>query len=378
MIHIVKQGDSLYAIAKRFGTTVESIVSINEIPDPDVLVIGQALVLPSNPSPNRPTIETNLYVEWYTEVPAERVLEQVEKVASNLTYMMPFSYEVLRDGSLTEMNWGTLSEIAKEQQVETVIVIANIEDYGFNASLAHTIFTDEAVKTNLFKQAVAEAEKRGTKHIHIDFEYMEATDRENYVNFIKEFKEFAKGYVISVTLPPKTSADQPGRWYEAFDYKAIGEVADFVVIMTYEWGYSGGPPMAVSPIGPVRRVLEYAKTEILPSKIMMGQNLYGYDWTLPYKVGNPNARALSPQQAIQLAKNRNAAIEYDQNAQAPFFHYWQNGIEHEVWFEDARSIQAKFKLLIELQLLGIAYWHSGFDFPQNWYLLHEMFQVKKK
>lgn len=159
MIHIVKQGDSLYAIAKRFGTTVESIVSINEIPDPDVLVIGQALVLPSTPSPNRPTIETNLYVEWYTEVPAERVLEQVEKVASNLTYMMPFSYEVLRDGSLTEMNWGTLSEIAKEQQVETVIVIANIEDYGFNATLAHTIFTDEAVKTNLFKQAVAEAEK---------------------------------------------------------------------------------------------------------------------------------------------------------------------------------------------------------------------------
>jgi len=378
LIHIVKQGDSLYAIAKRIGTTVEILVSINEIPDPDVLVLGQALVLPSTPSPNRPTIETNLYVEWYTEVPSQRVLEQVEKVAPNLTYMMPFSYEVLRDGSLTQMDWATLSEIAKENQVETVIVIANIENYAFNSSLAHAIFTDEEVKMNLFKQAVAEAEKRGSNHIHLDFEYMEADDRENYVNFIKEFKEFAKGYIISVTLPPKTSDDQPGKWYEAFDYKAIGEVADFVVIMTYEWGYSGGPPMAVSPIGPVRRVLEYAKTEIPPNKIMMGQNLYGYDWILPYKVGNPIAKALSPQQAIQLAKNRNAAIEYDQNAQAPYFNYWQDGVEHEVWFEDARSIQAKFTLLKELQLLGIAYWHSGFDFPQNWYLLNEMFQVKKK
>ena len=84
--------------------------------------------------------------------------------------------------------------------------------------------------------------------------------------------------------------------------KAIGEVVDFVVIMTYEWGYSGGPPMAVSPIGPVRKVLEYAVTEMTPNKIMMGQNLYGYDWTLPYKPGNPFAKALSPQQAIQLAK----------------------------------------------------------------------------
>ena len=195
--------------------------------------------------------------------------------------MMPFAYEVKRDGSLTSMDWGSLSEVAKTHRVETVIVLVNIENYAFSDTLAHTIFTNENVKKNVFAQTVAEAEKRGTKHIHIDFEYIDKEDRENYVNFLKEFKEFAKGYAISATLAPKTSADQNGKWYGGFDYKGIGEVADFVVIMTYEWGYSGGPPMAVSPIGPVRKVLEYAVTEIEPSKIMMGQNLYGYDWTLP-------------------------------------------------------------------------------------------------
>ena len=45
-----------------------------------------------------------------------------------------------------------------------------------------------------------------------------------------------------------------------------------------------------------------------PKKILMGQNLYGYDWTLPFKPGNPSAKAVSPQQAIQLARDRNAAI----------------------------------------------------------------------
>ncbi|WP_246097071.1 glycosyl hydrolase family 18 protein [Psychrobacillus soli] len=378
MIYIVKQGDSLYEIAKHFGTNVATLASINELPDPDVLVVGQALVLPSTPSPERPMIETNLYVEWYTEVPSQNVIHQVEKNADQLTYMMPFAYEVKRDGSLLPMNWGSLSEVAKTHQVETVIVLVNIENYAFSDTLAHTIFTNETVKNNVFAQTVAEAEKRGTKHIHVDFEYIDKADRENYVTFLKEFKDFAKGYAISATLAPKTSADQNGKWYGGFDYKGIGEVADFVVIMTYEWGYSGGPPMAVSPIGPVRKVLEYAVTEIEPNKIMMGQNLYGYDWTLPYKQGNPIAKALSPQQAIQLAKNRNAAIEYDKVAQAPYFHYWLDGKEHEVWFEDARSIEAKFKLLKELKLLGIAYWHSGFDFPQNWYLLQEMFRVNKK
>lgn len=378
LIYVVKIGDSLFSIAKQFGTNTATLASINELPDPDVLVVGQAIVLPSTPSPERPIIETNLYVEWYTDLPSENVINQVEKNAALLTYMMPFAYEVKRDGSLTTMNWGSLSEIANTHNVETVIVLANIEDGAFNDTLAHTIFTDAEVKQKVFEQAVAEAEKRGTKHIHTDFEYIQAEDRENYVNFLKELKAYAKGYTISASLAPKTSASQSGIWYAGHDYKAIGEVVDFVAIMTYDWGYSGGPPMAISPIGPVRKVLEYAITEIDPKKILMGQNFYGYDWTLPFKQGNPSARAVSPQQAIQLAIDRNAAILYDTTAQAPYFRYWRDGVEHEVWFEDARSIEAKFNLLKELQLSGISYWHSGFDFPQNWYLLNEMFRVKKK
>ena len=90
--------------------------------------------------------------------------------------------------------------------------------------------------------------------------------------------------------------------------------------MTYEWGYSGGPAMAVSPIESVREVLEYAITEMPSNKILMGQNLYGYDWTLPFVQGTI-AKAVSPQQAIQLAVTNNAVIEYDEKAQAPHFSY---------------------------------------------------------
>src|SRR5699024_1996245 len=112
--------------------------------------------------------------------------------------------------------------------------------------------------------------------------------------------------------------------------------------MTYEWGYSAGPAMAVSPLPEVRNVVEYALTEMPAEKIMLGQNLYGYDWTLPFVQGESFARALSPQQAIQLAWDQSVSIEYDERAQAPFFTYIDDGKEHEVWFEDARSIQAKF------------------------------------
>src|SRR5699024_6234617 len=146
-----------------------------------------------------------------------------------------------------------------------------------------------------------------------------------------------------------------------------------------EWGYSAGPPMAVSPINEVRRVLEYALTEIPANKILMGQNLYGYDWTLPFEQGKSFARAVSPQQAIRIARENNAEIQYNEGAQAPFFRYVdKEGKQHEVWFEDARSIQAKFNLAKELNLRGIAYWKIGLSFPQNWLLLDDNFTIMKR
>src|SRR5699024_1405560 len=150
---------------------------------------------------------------------------------------------------------------------------------------------------------------------------------------------------------PKTSAEQQGELYEAHDYAAHGEIADYVVLMTYEWGYSYGPPLAVSPIDKVRGVVDFALSAMPAEKILLGQNLYGYDWTLPYEQGGGPAEAVSPQQAIRLAWEQSVAIEYDQQAQAPFFHYTDGqGNRHEVWFEDARSIQAKFDMIKELGL----------------------------
>jgi spore germination protein len=185
--------------------------------------------------------------------------------------------------------------------------------------------------------------------------------------------------MVSAALAPKTSADQPGQWYQAHDYGLIAGIVDFVVIMTYEWGYSGGPPMPVSPIGPVEQVLRYALTEMDSSKILMGQNLYGYDWTLPFVPGERFARAISPQLAINIARDNNASIQYDNQAQAPFFNYTSDdGSRHIVWFEDARSIQAKFNLLKRLNLRGISYWKLGLPFPQNWLLLEDNFNIIKK
>ena len=97
---------------------------------------------------------------------------------------------------------------------------------------------------------------------------------------------------LIAALAPKTSAGQKGTLYEGHDYTAIGAACDAALLMTYEWGYTYGPPMAVAPIRNVRQVVEYALTEIPPEKIWLGVPTYGYDWTLPYEKGQPGHLAV--------------------------------------------------------------------------------------
>lgn len=426
-IHVVKPGDSLYTIATTYNTTTQALTDANELDAPDKLVVGQALVIPIigqyyftqpgdslfsvaqkfgisyqelarvnaippgniipvgfrlyiPPTPKRP-ITTNAYVEPTGSTVSDTLENSTAKAAPYLTYLGIFSFRAGRDGSLAPPPLNGLAEIAERNRTAKMLVVTNLEGGQFSAELGHIILTVQSVQNTLLDNIINTATSGGYKDVHFDFEFLPSNDREAYNTFLRKAKQRLSqaGLLMSTALAPKTSAAQTGQWYEAHDYAVHGEVADFVVLMTYEWGYSYGPPLAVSPIDEVRKVVDYALTVIPANKILLGQNLYGYDWTLPYVAdeGRP-AQAISPQRAIQIARENNAEIRFDQGAQAPFFIYTDTqGTRHEVWFEDARSIQAKFDLIKELNLLGISYWKLGLAFPQNWLLLQDQFTITK-
>lgn len=373
----VQSGDSLYSISRKFGMSYQELASVNGISINRPLQIGYRLYIPPRPRKNA---EFNAYVEPRGTTVAPNLEASARDAAPYLTYLAPFSFQALRDGSLKEPLLNNFPAIARANNNVLMMVITNQENDQFNAELGRILLNDMPIQDRFLNNIVTTAQKYGFRDIHFDFEFLRPEDREAYNQFLRKAKARFReeGWLISTALAPKTRADQPGEWYEAHDYRTHGEIVDFVVIMTYEWGYSGGPAMAVSPIGPVRDVIEYAISEMPSTKIMMGQNLYGYDWTLPFVEGSV-ARAVSPQQAIQIAADNNVAIQYDYKAQAPFFRYVDNaGKQHEVWFEDARSIQAKFNLMKELNLRGMSYWKLGLSFPQNWLLISENFNVIKR
>ncbi|QST00099.1 glycoside hydrolase family 18 protein [Pontibacillus sp. ALD_SL1] len=376
--YFVKKGDSLFSIAKQYGLTAQELANINNIPVDKPLPLNLRLYIPPQP---KVEAAFNGYAETYGEKVSPELEEYVREHAKSLTYLAPFSYEINRDGSLIEPPLNDYFSIAKENNVEMMLVVNNIEEGGFSKELGRLIVTDAELQDTLLSNLIQTAKDKGFGDVHFDFEFLPPETKEDYNNFLRKAKKrlSAEGLQMSTALAPKKSAEQTGAWYGAHDYKTHGEIADFVVLMTYEWGYSGGPPMPVSPIDPVRNVVEYALSVMPAEKIFLGQNLYGYDWTLPYKKGNEPAEALSPQKAIRRARENNVEIQFDEEAKAPFYTYKDaNGNKHEVWFEDARSIQAKFDLVKELGLKGVSYWKLGLPFPQNWQLIESQFDVVKR
>lgn len=371
-IHVVQVGEFLWGIAQQYGVPVDQIVDSNNITNPSYIYPGQRLRIPIA---NKPIIEVNTYITQMNEAGRQKVLA----FGSNFTYLSPFSYRILEDGTITELQDTQVIEAAEATNVSTLLVLTNFSEGSFSSDLAATILRNSELQETLITNILEIIGVKGYDGINIDFEYLYPEDRENYNAFLRRLVErfHAEGLLVSTALAPKDSADQGGLLYEAHDYEAHGNIVDFVVLMTYEWGWAGGEPWAIAPVNEVREVLDFAVTVIPRDKILMGVPLYGRDWEVPWVEGT-FATTVSPQQAVQLAAEHNVDIQYNTTYQAPFFHYVdESGQEHEVWFEDARSMQAKYDTVKDYNLRGISYWVLNYPFIENWAVLGENFTIRK-
>ncbi len=376
-IYVVKPGDSVDSIASRFQISTDSIIYNNQLTYPYPLAVGQALLLSTpEPATEKRTIQTNGFAYPSIE---QTVLEETLPF---LTMLSVFSYGFTREGNLLPppADDSRMISLAKQYRTAPSLTLAPLDETGnFNNNLITAVVNDETAADNLISQLAAEVTNSGFEGVMLDFEYIPASDRDPYAAFVRRVRTAinALGYPVSVALAPKISDSMPELLYVGMDYAQLGEAADNVLLMTYEWGYTYSAPMAVAPINKVREVVEYALTKIPPEKINLGIPNYGYDWALPYVQGQTRAQGISNTYAVQLAIDNNAEILFDPIAMSPYFTYRRDGVLHEVWFEDVRSMQEKFALISQYGLMGAGYWQIMNLFRANWLLLADTFQIQK-
>ena len=237
-IYIVAPGDTVDSIARSFSITADSIIYNNQIPYPYRLAIGQALLLSTGTNTaERQTVFVNGYAYPFI---SPFVLEETLPYLSDLSI---FSYGFTTAGDLVPplLDDAWMIELADNFSTRPILTLTPFGTDGrFNNNLISAIVNNPSAQENLINQLVYTVQTKGFRGVDIDFEFILPEDKIPFVEFVKNvqaaFSPF--GYPVSVALAPKTSDSQTGLLYEGKDYGMLGQAADNVLLMTYEWGYT--------------------------------------------------------------------------------------------------------------------------------------------
>jgi len=205
----------------------------------------------------------------------------------------------------------------------------------------------------------------GYDGITLDFEAVEPGDRSAMTGFVQALAAdlHARGKLLAVALPAK-SADLAVGWAGAFDDAAIGAAADRAILMAYGFrSASNRQPGPISPLAWVQQVSRYAATVIPASRLVLGIGVWGYDWTR----GKPGlAQTLSYTKTAALMGRDGGSATFDRSAGAATYTYRADGHDHQIWFENAASVQQKVAVAMQDHAVGVAFWRLGQEAPGVW------------
>lgn len=369
--HTVRPGETLISIARSYGVSVNRLWRNNIwLYGRASLAVGQTIVIAWEQER-----QGRLRAGGYAYPFIDKLLLRQE--LPYLDIMMPFSYGITENGGLVPLDDSALLALSREYGVDPYMHLSTLTEEGtFSSERASAVLRDPGAQARLIAAVSVKLAEKNYAGCDVDFEFIPGEDAPRYASFLAALRAKIAPRPLIAALAPKTFATQPGLLYEGHDYGAVAAAVDRVLLMTYEWGYTYGPPMAVAPLPNITKVLNYAKTEMPPDKIYLGIPNYGYDWPLPFEKGVTKADSIGCEEAVNIARRYGAEIQYDETAQAPFFRYTsEDGKAHEVWFEDARSIRAKLELAAGSGCYGVLYWNLMRSFPQNWLVLDSLYGI---
>ncbi|MFD4817962.1 LysM peptidoglycan-binding domain-containing protein [Peribacillus butanolivorans] len=355
--YLLKNGDTLSKIARRFGTSIATIMKANPGLVASLLKVDTEILIPS------PYKNQLITLGFAFPTSGGVVFKTLEENGDKLSYLAIVAYSFTKEGYAV-VDGDDLPLIAKCEQtgVTPLLMIRNFQDGDFDADLAGEVLASSIYRGNLIKSMLKFVKEKGYGGVSMDIEFIPPARRSDYVLFLKELKEGLNELILHVNVHAKTSDNPDNRIVGGHDYRGIGEVADLVAVMTIDFGYPTGPPEPISPLWWMVEVIRYALTNIPAYKLQSAFPMYGYDWIVP----SNDTKALSAQNAQNLAIATGSEISFDTSAASPTYSYRKENLDHVVWFEDIRSISAKYEVIDAYELIGSTYWQIGLEFPQNW------------
>ena len=319
------------------------------------------------PAPwNRPApAQAALAIRWGFYVTYNpNSLVSLQAHADQLNYVSPWFYSVNGAGSVTGSAQPVVNDLLRAKGIKNLPMIRNSNG---NANF-HNALLDPAIRNSMVAQLHTLVQQNGYDGITIDFEAISPGDEVLLTAFMtglyRDFKTIGK--TVAMALPAKTRAATTG-WAGAFNYDALKPWADYFIVMAYDQHYPGGTPGPVAPLPWLNDVANYAGGTLGSEKIIWGIGVYGYDWNtsfVPRRDGEP--RTWAETQALVQQFPTGATLDYDYVNQTPHLSYVRDNQQHEVWYENRQSFDAKVSFIQGRNFPGFAVWRLGQEDPAVW------------
>lgn len=376
LTYTVQAGDTLGSIADVFNVSVMHLLRNNAyLSDREVLIPGETIVINYETNKTR-TIKTSGYAyPFITE-------DNLRKTLPFLTYIHILNYRITEEVEIEDVDDSDIINLAKEYGVAPILFLSTLSSQGVgNYNTINNILNDTTLQAQLIDKIIKLLTTKGFFGINIYLQYFNNDNRLLYEDFIKALSEQlkSKGFLLILTFTPRLSIERTEISYTNVDYSAVADSADSVILLSYDWSYSYGPPEAATPINIINLILDNITQIISPEELLLGIQVIGYDWELPYIPAYTLARSLTFDLAIGLALDTGAVIQYNEISQDPYFFYInESGSLHIVWFQDARSIYAMTTLINDYRLQGLSIWNLMYFFNQMWLVINNEFEIEKE
>lgn len=294
----------------------------------------------------------------------ERAYPYLQRYGHLLDEIALFQVSIQANGELSERPSRVVINQAHQFGTKVLLVVTNLTPGGkFSTPLIARLVRDPAFSARVLQNIRNLLNEYRLDGVNFDLEKAAAQDRSLYTQLIYNWTMRLKqdNYRVTMDVPAKTWDDPSDVWKGSFDYQALGQIVDEIILMTYEEHWPGSAPGSVASLPWVNQVLDYALSNIPIQKILMGVPLYGYDW-----IQGDSAKVISYRRATELARRFGAPLQWDAQQHSTFFRYESMGKRHTVYFEDPRSLKEKLDLAIRRGIKGVALWEMNLSYPELW------------
>ena len=311
------------------------------------------------------------YAEWWeTDTSSFNSLTNNSDVINTIA---PFWSTLDEEGTVTDRggnDHAAVVKLAHQKDVSVLLMVNNAKQQQDHTPI-HTILTNPLLRTKAIINLETYIKKYNLDGVNIDFEMVDAGDRDNLSAFMQELSARLKpqGYIISIDVFPKQ--DESNDVSAAYDYAQLAKYADKIMIMTYDNHGSWSDAGPIADISWVENNLRYALKFIPKNKLYLGIAAYGYDWS------SKGVESLEYGPIMNLVERFKSSIVWDEPAKSPHFDYTgPDGISHQVWYENSESLKYKLDLVNKYDIAGAALWKLGEEDPSVWQVFKNYFSKK--